>query len=81
MSTYKCSQCGSGDIVTAFTAHVPLKVGDDANEDVGADYILKDGTWDEPMCGRCFTHNIIDTENYIDGSGWHVQHYNRHSAR
>ena len=34
MSTYKCSQCGSGDIVTAFTAHVPLSVGDDANEDV-----------------------------------------------
>jgi len=31
MSTYKCSQCGSGDIVTAFTAHVPLSVGDDAN--------------------------------------------------
>ena len=37
MSTYKCSQCGSGDIVTAFTAHVPLKVGDDANEDAAGD--------------------------------------------
>ena len=81
MSTYKCIQCDSGDIVLAFTAFVPLSIGDDVNEDVVSNHILKQGTWDEMLCGECFSHDVIDTENYIDGSGWHVQHYNRHSAR